>query len=241
VKVRQALNYAVDKKGLRQLYYGPDTADTKATLVYPTMWTFEQPQWQAAWDQLPAYDQDLAKAKQLLDESGVADQLNGKTLAYYESTPSIKGIGESFIDAMSQLGIQIEAQKITYQEAIALQFGPHDDYDMIVGAWGSDFPDPSGNLRPNFASENIVTGGANASSYTNPQVDDLLSQQNSLTDKAERAKLLIQAQALIAEDSPVISVTNPGWPLATNKRVQAADIGALWYWGSLFKDLWVTQ
>ena len=50
------------------------------------------------------------------------------------------------------------------------------------------------------------------------------------TDKAERAKLLIEAQALIAEDSPVISVTNPGWPLAVNKRVQGADIGALWYW-----------
>ena len=45
----------------------------------------------------------------------------------------------------------------------------------------------------------------------------------------------------IAEDSPVISVTNPGWPLAVNKRVQGADIGALWYWASLFKDLWVSE
>jgi len=241
VKIRQALNYALDKQGLRQLYYGPDTPDTKATLVYPTLWTFEEPKWQAAWETLPAYDQDLVKAKQLLDESGVADQLNGKTIAYYESTPSIKGIGESFIDAMSQLGIQIEAQKVTYQEAVSLQFGPHDDYDMIVGSWGSDFPDPSGNLRPNFASENIVAGGANSSAYSNPAVDALLSEQNILVDKAARTDLLIQAQALIAEDSPVISVTNPGWPLAVNKRVQGAGIGALWYWGSLFKDLWVTQ
>ncbi len=241
VKVRQALNYAVDKKGLRQLYYGPDTPDTKATLVYPTMWTFEQPQWQAAWDALPSYDQDLAKAKQLLDESGVADQLNGKTIAYYESTPSIKGIGESFIDAMSQLGIHDRGPEGHLPGSRRLQFGAHDDFDMIVGSWGSDFPDPSGNLRPNFASENIVAGGANASAYSNPEVDALLTQQNGLTDKAERAKLLIQAQGLIAEDSPVISITNPGWPLAVNKRVQGADIGALWYWGSLFKDLWVTQ
>ncbi len=241
VKVRQALNYAVDKRAIRQLFYGADTPDTKATLVYPTLWTFDQPDWQAAWDALPAYDQDLAKAKQLLDESGVADQLNGKTIAYYESTPSIKAIGESFIDSMSKLGIDIQAQKVTYQEAVSLQFGDHTDYDMIVGSWGSDFPDPSGNLRPNFASENIVAGGANASAYTNPAVDALLSQQNSLVDKTERAKLLIQAQGLIAEDSPVISVSNPGWPLAVNKRVQGASIGALWYWGSLFKDLWVTQ
>ena len=33
VKVRQAMNYAFDKKAVRQLYYGPDTPDTKATLV----------------------------------------------------------------------------------------------------------------------------------------------------------------------------------------------------------------
>jgi peptide/nickel transport system substrate-binding protein len=239
--LRQALAYALDKKGLRQLYYGPDTPDTKATLVYQPLWTFEQPQWQAAWDELPSYDQDLDMARQLLEESGVADQLNGKTIAYYESTPSIKGIGESFIDVMGQLGVTIEAQKITYQEAIALQFGAHDDYDIIVGAWGSDFPDPSGNLRPNFATENIVAGGANASAYSNPQVDELLSQQNGITDKAERARLLIEAQGIIADDAPIIPVTNPGWPLATNKRVQGASVGALWYWGSLFKDLWVTQ
>jgi peptide/nickel transport system substrate-binding protein len=239
--LRQAMNYAVDKVGLRTLFYGPETPATKATIVYPTMWTFENEAWEQAWEELPAYDQDLEKAAQLLEESGVADQLNGTTIAYYDSTPSVKGIGESFIDSMAQLGISIEAQKVTYQEAIALQFGPHDDYDIIVGSWGSDFPDPSGNLRPNFGSENIVAGGSNASAYRNERVDELLTAQNEITDKSERAKLLIEAQAIIAEESPLISVTNPSWPLATNKRVQDAEIGALWYWASLFKDVWVTE
>ena len=130
---------------------------------------------------------------------------------------------------------------MTYQEAVSLQFGAHDDYDIIVGSWGSDFPDPSGNLRPNFASENIVAGGANASSYTNPQVDELLAQQNALVDKTERRELLIQAQALIAEDSPVISVTNPGGRWRSTSGSRARRSAALWYWGSLFKDLWVTE
>ncbi len=239
-KVRQALNYATDKAGLRALYW-PDTPETKATLVYPSMWTFETDAWQAAWDVLPAYDQDLEKARQLLDESGVADQLNGMTISYYESTPSMKGIAESFIDSMSQLGITIEANKTTYQENIAQQFGNHDDYDIFVGSWGSDFPDPSGNLRPNFGSENIAAGGSNASAYSNADVDALLQEQNALVDKAERAKLLIEAQAIIAEDSPLISVSNPGWPLAVNQRVHGAEIGPLWYWASLFKDVWVSE
>ncbi len=241
VKVRQALNYAFDKKAVRELFYGADAAPTKGTLVNPSLWTFEKDAWQAAWDQLPAYDVDLAKAKQLLDESGVADQLNGTEIAYYDSTPSIKGAAEAFIDSMSKLGITIKARKVTYQENVALQFGPHNDYDILVASWGSDFPDPSGNLRPNFASENIVAGGANSSAYENKQVDELLAKQNTLVDKAERAKLLIEAQKLIADDSVVIVTAYPGWPLAVNKRLAGYSVSSLWYWASLFKDVYVTE
>ncbi len=172
----------------------------------------------------------------------MADQLNGKTIAYYESTPSIKGIGESFIDSMSKLGIEIEAQKVTYQEAVSLQFGAHDDYDMIVGSWGSDFPDPSGNLRPNFASENIVAGGANASAYTNPA-------GRCAADAAELARGQDRASQA-AHPGPGAHRRGLAGHLGHQPRLAAGgqqagpgrvDIGALWYWGSLFKDLWVTQ
>ena len=241
VKVRQALNYAFDKKAVRELFYGADAAPTKGTLVNPSLWTFSKDAWQTAWDQLPAYDFDLAKAKQLLDESGVADKLNGMEIAYYDSTPSIKGAAESFIDSMSKLGITIKARKTTYQENVALQFGPHNDYDILVGSWGSDFPDPSGNLRPNFASANIAAGGANSSAYENKQVDELLAKQNTLVDPAERAKLLIQAQKIIADDSVVIVTAYPGWPLAVNKRLAGYSVSSLWYWASLFKDVYVKE
>ncbi len=242
VKIRQALNYAFDKKGIRQLYYGPDALDTKATLVNPTLWTFEKDAWQAAWDALPAYDQDLEKAKALLAESGVADQLNGTEIAYYESTPSVKGAAESFIDSMGKLGIEIKARKVTYQESVALQFGPHDDYDILVGSWGSDFPDPSGNLLPNFGIANVGPGGANASNYQNAAVDKALVDQNALpTDKAKRAALLIEAQRLIAEDSAVIVTAYPGWPLAVNKRLGGVEAASLWYWQSLFRNVYINE
>ena len=239
VKARQAMNYAFNKKAVRELFYGADAEPTKATLVNPTLWTIGTAAWQAAWDELPSYDYDEAKARQLLDESGVKDQLQGKEIAYYESTPSIKGAAEAFIDAMGKLGVTIKARKVTYQESVALQFGEHNDYDIIVASWGSDFPDPSGNLRPNFASENTGAGGANVSNYHNDQVDALLAEQNTLVNKDERAKLLIEAQKIIAADSPIIVTAYPGWPLAVNKRLGGATAASLWYWGSLFKDIYV--
>jgi len=241
VKARQAMNYAFNKKAVRELFYGADADPTKATLVNPTLWATlgDAAAWQAAWDELPSYDYDEAMARQLLDESGVKDQLQNKEIAYYESTPSIKGAAEAFIDAMGKLGVTIKARKVTYQESVALQFGEHNDYDIIVASWGSDFPDPSGNLRPNFASENSAAGGANVSNYHNAEVDRLLAEQNALTDKNERAKLLIEAQKIIAADSPIIVTAYPGWPLAVNKRLGGAFASSLWYWDSLFKEIYV--
>ena len=241
VKARQAMNYAFNKKAVRELFYGADAVATKATLVNPTLWPTlgEAAVWQTAWDALPSYDYDEAMARQLLDESGVKDQLQNAEIAYYESTPSIKGAAEAFIDAMGKLGVTIKARKVTYQESVALQFGEHNDYDIIVASWGSDFPDPSGNLRPNFASENGAAGGANVSNYHNEEVDALLAEQNTLTDKNERARLLIEAQKLIAADSPIIVTAYPGWPLAVNKRLGGASAASLWYWNSLFKEIYV--
>ena len=140
---------------------------------------------------------------------------------------------------MSKLGITIKAQKVTYQEAVALQFGEHNDYDIIVGSWGSDFPDPSGNLRPNFASENIVAGGANSSAYTNAAVDDAAgTAERPWSTRLQRAELLIQAQALIAEDSPVISVTQSRLAARGQQAGPAASRSARSGTGqSLFKDI----
>jgi len=241
VKARQAMNYAFNKKAVRELFYGADAVATKATLVNPTLWPAlgDAAAWQTAWDALPSYDYDEAMAGQLLDESGVKDQLQNAEIAYYESTPSIKGAAEAFIEAMGKLGVTIKARKVTYQESVALQFGEHNDYDIIVASWGSDFPDPSGNLRPNFASENSAAGGANVSNYHNDEVDALLAEQNTLTDKNERARLLIEAQKLIAADSPIIVTAYPGWPLAVNKRLAGTSASSLWYWNSLFKDIYV--
>ena len=42
---------------------------------------------------------------------------------------------------------------------------------MSVTQWGSDIPDPAGNLLINFLSTNLVT---NNSAYENPDVDTAL-------------------------------------------------------------------
>ena len=80
VKVRQALNYALDKVAVRKSTNSDYAADAeKSTTVPPWLWTFNEDLWKAGWDALPSYAVDLGKAKQLLDESGVADQRTARS------------------------------------------------------------------------------------------------------------------------------------------------------------------
>ena len=87
-----------------------------------------------------------------------------------------------------------------------------------------------------------MAGGANSTAYKNATVDQLLKEQNEIpNDKAGRAEKLIAAQKQIAEDSAVIVYAYPGWPLATSKRLGGVEAASLWYWQSLFKNLYVNE
>ncbi len=238
VKVRQALNYAMDKVLLTQnLYPVPDAVSVaKAVDVMPRLWTFEKEKWQAAYDELPDYAFDMEKAKQLLEESGVADQLNGMTITSDEN-PLPMGMALALQAAAAELGYSLEINKVTFQEIITLAFGGARDYDIISSAWGSDFPDPSGNLLPVFHSSFVGDGGANMGNYQNPEVDKLLDEQNALTDTAARTDIMIEAQKIIAEDSPWIVVLHPKQTFVLNNDYEGYTITPLWYWDTFAKDI----
>lgn len=238
VKVRQALNYALDKVLLTQnLYAVPEAVSVaKAVDVMPRLWTFEQEKWQAAYDELPDYAFDMEKARQLLEESGVADQLNGMTITTDEN-PLTLGMALALQAAAAELGYQMEINKVTFQEIISLTFGGARDYDIASGAWGSDFPDPSGNLLPVFHSRNVGDGGSNFGNYKNEEVDKLLDEANALTDNAERTDLMVQAQKIIADESVWIVVLHPKQTFVLNNDYEGYTITPLWYWDAFAKDI----
>jgi peptide/nickel transport system substrate-binding protein len=238
VKLRQALNYALDKQLLTQtLYPVPEAVSVaKAVDVMPRLWTFEKDTWAAAYEELPAYNIDMEKAKQLLEESGVADQLNGMTITTDEN-PLAMGLALALQAAVSELGYELEINKVTFQEIISLAFGGARDYDIISSAWGSDFPDPAGNLLPVFHSRNVGDGGSNFGNYKNPEVDRLLDEANSSTDNVVRTQLMIEAQKIIADDSVWIMVMHPKQVFVLNNEFEGYEVTPLWYWDPFVKEI----
>jgi len=237
VKLRQAINYAVDKAAITKALLGDTALVGKASAVMPALWSFEKEQFQAAWETLPAYEKDLEKAKALLAESGVKpEDVNGKAITV-DDNPVRVGIALAVQAAAAELGLTLEINKVTAQELNTMTFGATRDYDMAVQNWAADFPDPAGNLVPLFHSANTGDGGANYANYKNPEVDKLLDEQNESSDPAKRAELMIKAQEIIANDSPWIVMDYPMIPMALNKAYEGYTLSPPWFWDASMKNI----
>lgn len=236
VKVRQALNYAVDKVQATKTLLGDAAIVARGTDVMPRLWTYEKAQWMAAYATLPTYAYDLEKAKQLLAESGVADQLNGKEITT-DGSPVPLGQALVLQAAAKELGTALTIRQVTFEELNTLLFSPERDYDLIATLWGADFPDPAGNLLPVFHSRFVGEGGTNFGNYQNAAVDKLLDEQNALIDNTQRAALLIEAQQMIADDSVWIVFDHPMQSFALNKAFTGYEISPLSIWDAFAKNI----
>jgi peptide/nickel transport system substrate-binding protein len=229
VRVRQALSLAIDKKGtLESVWAG--YGELCKSPVTQVEWSFERATMDKAYAKLPAFDLDIAKAKQLIKEAGA----EGATAEIMVGTGWQEQLGLATQDAGRAIGLDLKLKKVPLQTMYAAILNAKGkNYDMFIVDWAADVPDGSETLH-NFLSTNKVT---NESAYVNPKVDALLNQQNASTDQAERAKLLAQAQEIIVNDQSWIVYYSPSVLMPLNKRLGGYQPSSLWFWQSWAADL----
>jgi peptide/nickel transport system substrate-binding protein len=234
VRVRQALSYAIDKAGMLkaayanegELMYSPDT---------PLMWTFAKDKFSAAYAALPKFEQDIAKAKQLMTEAGAV----GKSVRvltnsqFQDQAVAVQAAGK-------EIGLDIQIDQVPNSNLLAEEFSGKAtrSYELACAEWASDVTDPAGTLFVCFYSKNLVT---NTSLYSNAKVDSLLEQQNAEADGDKRADLLIQAQSMIVEDQPWVIFYSPNTTMVLNSRAGGYALTPLWIWSSWAADISGTQ
>ncbi len=237
-KVRQAINYALDKDTLFNELVGSGGDKPKSVPVGPAMWTYAKDLWEAAYEELPDYAYDLEKAKEVLAESSVPDGFEATITVNPE--PLYLNTALALQDAVKPLGIDLAIEKITLEERYEIQWNAERNYDIIPVIWGADFPDPLGNLIPIFHSSGVGDGGNNFGNYINPAVDELFDQAMAEPDDTERAKLLIEATKIIAEDSPLIVIHLVKIIMPMNTRLTGYEPVPLWFWDPFMKDIHLT-
>lgn len=200
-RVRQAVNYAIDKKALTE-----DVLQGTATVAAgPIPGAFE---W-ANDGSVEPYPYDPEKAKELIREAGA----EGKTLTFY-----VPEGGSGMLDPVAMAtAIQADLKKVgldariqTYEWNTYLANvnpGLEGKADMAEMAWMTNDPDtlPFLALRTDAMPDK---GGFNSGYYSNPEVDRLLDEARKTTDQEKRGELYGQVQQIVHDDAPWAFIAN---------------------------------
>jgi peptide/nickel transport system substrate-binding protein len=195
VKVRQAIQYAVDKEAYRTAKGGEISGDYATTLITPGIQGREE---YSLYSDEPTGDTD--KATSLLEEAG-ADDLTLRLVITDDQT----GAAESIQQGLDRVGITVKIQPLddnAYEAAV--QAGDGTEYDLVLSSWQPDVPSPNANLTPLFDSSQIGNGNYNLARYDNKDVDAAILEASSTIDADEAHAKWAAVDKQILEDSPVV-------------------------------------
>ena len=210
-RVRQALNYAVNKDAIvKDVLKGTGTPSRGP--VMPNTWGVEPA--------LKAYPYDPAKAKKLLAEAGYPNGFS-TTLWVPESGSGMQApVAMSTViqSNLKAVGVNVSMQTMEWGAYLAKLRSK--EQELFALSWMAGMEDPDMVMYPLLHSSQWTPNGPNRALYKNEQFDKLLSEARLTTDQAKRAALYRQAQKILIEDAPWIFVDHEVQIAATSKRVQ---------------------
>ena len=191
-RVRQALNYALDKQHTARLL---NATTVPAHGILPPGMLGRDPD-------LAPYPHDLARARALLAEAGYPGGLDLDYLTTNdEETEKVAG---SLQSDLAQAGVRVHISVVswaTWQTAC----GKPDGAPFAFTSWTADFPDPTNFLDPRFHSRSIrASNSSNDSFYANPELDALLDAARGELEPIRRAALYRRAERILYDDAPWI-------------------------------------
>lgn len=189
IKVRQALQMAVDREAMVAALYQYGEGQAGYLPLPPNSWGYDK----SLEDIVPKYD--VEGAKKLLKEAGY-DENNKLTLQYYTGdSATSKKIGEIFQQFCAQINVNVEIHQAAW--GTFSEIGASGNADVIAMSW-TWYPDPYFYLNKMFHKESLGTLG-NGQGMDIPEVNELLDKAVAVSDQAERADLYKQALKLIVE------------------------------------------
>ena len=200
VKVRQALNMAVNKDAIIDAVY--QGAGQKAkNLIPPTMWGYN--------DDVKDYTYDPEKAKQLLKEAGLE---KGFTIDLWAMpvqrpyNPNARRMAEMIQADWAKIGIK--ARIVSYEWGEYIKRAHAGEHDAMLIGWSGDNGDPDNFLSPNLSCA-AAESGENQARWCDKDFEALMRKAREVSDPAERAKLYEQAQVVFHEQAPWIPLAYP--------------------------------
>ncbi len=224
VKVRQALNYALDKDAIiKAVYFGQGTL-MNSPLPPGTYYD----------KTLPGYPFNLDKAKQLMAASSSPSGFP-LDLTISSGNSIHQAIATIAKDQWSKIGVTLNIQQL--ESSVLRQSYRDGKLTMWPGGWTNDMNDPT------EVTNYIIRGGASPwagwTHYNNPDLNDKISKADLEQDAKKREAAYAEIQKIYVDAAPMVMISYPPETGAYQKYVDGFFIDGLSYYR--FEDVKVNK
>lgn len=216
VRVRKAINYAIDKQEIIDGVYLGLGINIASPYKPGTRWSNPE---------LSPYPYDVAKARALLKEAGFEDkdgdgilERDGKPFTFEIITNQNKEREKSAVliqRRLKEVGIDVKIRAIEWASFIS-RFIKTGDFDVVVLGWGLGLDPDQFNI---WHSSQQAPGQFNFIGYHNPTIDKLLEQGRTELDPDKRMKIYHEFSKLLLEDCPIVYLSAGYGLSAIHKRI----------------------
>lgn len=231
-KARQALNYAVDRNALVNLFGGPVLA-APVCQVLPPGFPGHQPfcpytanpgeTWSAP---------DMEKAKALVAESGTAGQ---EVTVISEDSAVSKAVGTYLQSVLNELGYKASIKPISSNIQFTYIQNTNNNVQISVTQWYQDYPAASDFLNILFGCGSFNPGSdssVNIAGFCDKEIQGKMDEALALaiTDQAAADKLWAEIDRATMEKAPVVPLFTPKRVDFVSKRIGNYMFNAQYYW-----------
>jgi peptide/nickel transport system substrate-binding protein len=209
VKVRKAINYAVDVDAIIN-----SVANGKGIKLGSNM----SPAMQLYYEQglENKYNLNIEKAKQLLKEAGYEHGFK-TTLVVPSNYQFHVDTAQVIASQLGKVGIEVEIKKVEWNNWLQEVYSNR-NYEMTIIAFtGKLDPHPVLNRYASDYSKNFIN-------FANDRYDALMKQAVTTKDPLQRAEIYKDAQRILAEEVPCVYIMDPNLLVALNKNIEGYEM-----------------
>lgn len=201
VRVRQAMNYAVDKQTIiDELFQGEGTVAASDTPV-------------SEWESVEPYSYDPDRARELLAEAGYADGFE-ITLKTFHTTPGaeLPLMAEAVALYWADVGINVSIEPVDWP-SLRSEWTDGRASDYVWTHRGFPFADPVNGLEAGFTDRSLFA------SYTSEELEGMISRMANEQDAEQREQYLTEIGHYLRDQAAAVFMILANEPYGVGDRI----------------------
>jgi ABC-type transport system substrate-binding protein len=221
-RVRQAMNYAVDKEAINKGLYGGATTASQG--IPPVLWGYAK--------NVQPYPYDVNKAKALLKDAGFPNGFSTEMMVSanprgYNPIGGAK-LGEAVQGYLAKVGVNVKISQ--YEWGAYLDRFRHTPWEgFAIAGWSGDNGDPDNFLGDLFEWDTAANKPRvnDTGRHHNPEYDKLMEQGRETTDQAKRVQIYEKANQILHDDAAWIFINHTNQVRAARANVRGFQLNPL--------------